>query len=321
MKRKMELVLVCAMAFTVLVGCNKKPRGGGKPTIGIPMPTKEQPIWAANGNRLVEIFSNAGYQTIIEFAEDTPERQIMQIENMITRGAKYIVTTPVDSYSLTDVCGKAKDAGVTVISEGRLIMNTENVDYYVTFDLLRMGEFLGEGIENGLGLKEGKKGPFTLEIFSGSPDDNASVPFYEGSMAVLRKYLDDGTLVVKSGQTSLDVTGTLKWDSAIAQARMDHNIFHMDGKGVAKHLDEIIKLPKLNAIQWVQGLGEDQPIMQWVPLVKKIQAAGKGVVVDLMLNELDAFMSSVSPKGIYLCIETDNLEEEQEVLKKLEKWV
>jgi putative multiple sugar transport system substrate-binding protein len=72
------------------------------------------------------------------------------------------------------------------------------------------------------GLKEGKKGPFTLEIFSGSPDDNASVPFYEGSMGVLKKYLDDGTLVVKSGQISLDVTGTLKWDSAIAQARMDN---------------------------------------------------------------------------------------------------
>lgn len=144
---------MCAMAFAVLAGCNKKAPGreGGKPTIGIAMPTKEQPIWAANGNRLVEIFSNAGYPTIIEFAEDTPERQIMQIENMITRGAKYIVTTPVDPYSLTDVCGKAKDAGVTVISEGRLIMNTENVDYYVTFDLLRMGEFLGEGIENGLG--------------------------------------------------------------------------------------------------------------------------------------------------------------------------
>lgn len=102
---------------------------------------------------------------------------------------------------------------------------------------------------------------------------------------------------------------------------MDHNIFHMDGKGVAKHLDEILKLPKINAIQWVQGLGEDQPIMQWVPLIKKIQAAGKGVVVDLMLNELDAFMLSVSPKGIYLCIETNDLTEEQEVLKKLEKWV
>jgi hypothetical protein len=101
---------------------------------------------------------------------------------------------------------------------------------------------------------------------------------------------------------------------------MDHNIFHLDGKGVARHLDRILTLPKLNAVQWVQGVGEDQPIMQWVPLIRKIQGAGKGVVVDVTTGELESFIAEVPPKGIYLCISTGSPEEEDAVLKRVEKW-
>jgi hypothetical protein len=101
---------------------------------------------------------------------------------------------------------------------------------------------------------------------------------------------------------------------------MDHNIFHLDGKGVARHLDQILTLPKLQAIQWVQGMGEDTPILQWIPLIKKIQAAGKGVVVDLTPQELEPFIAEVSAKGMYLCISTGSVEEEKAVLKRIEKW-
>jgi hypothetical protein len=101
---------------------------------------------------------------------------------------------------------------------------------------------------------------------------------------------------------------------------MEHNIFHLDGKGVARHLDQILTLPKLQAIQWVQGMGEDTPILQWIPLIKKIQAAGKGVVVDLTLDELEPFIAEVPAKGLYLCIATDSVEEECAVLKRVEKW-
>ena len=103
-------------------------------------------------------------------------------------------------------------------------------------------------------------------------------------------------------------------------SHMDHNIFHMDGKGVARHLDMILTLPKLNAIQWVQGVGDDQPILQWIPLIKKIQAAGKGVLVDLALNELEPFMGEVSPEGIYLCVPTETQEEEEAILRRLTRW-
>jgi len=100
---------------------------------------------------------------------------------------------------------------------------------------------------------------------------------------------------------------------------MTHNVFHVDGIGVAKHLDMILGIPEINAIQWVQGVGDDLPIMQWVPLIKKIQAAGKSVVVDLQISELETFMKEVKPNGILLCIAAD-LEIQPDIIKKVEKW-
>ncbi len=101
---------------------------------------------------------------------------------------------------------------------------------------------------------------------------------------------------------------------------MTHNVFHMDGKGVAQHLDDILAVPEINAIQWVQGVGDDLPIMQWVPLIKKIQSAGKGVVVDLSLPELEGFIDAVDPELLYLCIATETEEQELDVLKRISRW-
>lgn len=98
-----------------------------------------------------------------------------------------------------------------------------------------------------------------------------------------------------------------------------HNIFHLDGKGVANHIDVLLEIPEINAIQWVQGMGNDLPIMQWVPFIKKIQAAGKSVVVDLQLGELESFMAEVDPKGIFLCINAQP-EIQQDIIRKVEKW-
>ena len=98
-----------------------------------------------------------------------------------------------------------------------------------------------------------------------------------------------------------------------------HNVFHLDGKGVAKNIDQILNLPEINAIQWVQGVGDDFPIMQWIPFIKKIQAAGKSVVVDLQISELEGFIAAMDPKGLMLCIAADP-EIQPEIVKRVEKW-
>ncbi|HBH82589.1 MAG: hypothetical protein A2X05_00430 [Bacteroidetes bacterium GWE2_41_25] len=98
-----------------------------------------------------------------------------------------------------------------------------------------------------------------------------------------------------------------------------HNIFHLDGKGVARHVDIILQIKEINAIQWVQGMGMDTPILQWVPLLKKIQAAGKSLVVDIQLDEIEDFIRIMDPKGIMLCISADEAIQ-PDIIKRVEKW-
>lgn len=101
---------------------------------------------------------------------------------------------------------------------------------------------------------------------------------------------------------------------------MDHNIFHLDGKDVARHLDMILEIPEIQAIQWVQGMGVDKPILQWVPLIKKIQDAGKSVIVDLEIEELDSFMNQVNKNGIFLCIDCNKINKQKDIIEKLNNW-
>ncbi len=100
---------------------------------------------------------------------------------------------------------------------------------------------------------------------------------------------------------------------------MTHNVFHVDGKGVARHIDYLLAIPEINALQWVQGVGDDLPVMQWVKLIKKIQAAGKSVVVDLSISELDPFMKEIRPEGIFLCIAADPAIQ-PDIIRRVEKW-
>ena len=100
---------------------------------------------------------------------------------------------------------------------------------------------------------------------------------------------------------------------------MTHNVFHVDGKGVARHLDAILAEPGVHAIQWVQGVGDDLSILQWIPLIKEVQAV-KPIIVDLQKDELEPFMEQVKPEGIFLWIATESEDEELAIIKRLEKW-
>jgi putative multiple sugar transport system substrate-binding protein len=193
----------------------------GKPTVGIAMPTKSSARWIDDGNNIVKVLKERGYNTDLQYAEDDIPNQLSQIENMVTKGAKVLVIASIDGTTLSDVLKQAKGKGITVIAYDRLIRDTPNVDYYATFDNFRVGVLQAQSIEQGLKLKEGK-GPFNIELFGGSPDDNNSYFFYNGAMSVLQPYIDSGKLVVVSRQTGMDKVSTLRWDGATAQARMDN---------------------------------------------------------------------------------------------------
>lgn len=192
-----------------------------KGLIAISMPTKSSARWIADGANMVKYFKEKGYKTDLQYADDDIPNQLAQVENMVTKGSKVLVIAAIDGTTLSDVLQKAADKGVKVIAYDRLIKGSKNVDYYATFDNFQVGVLQAQSIEKALDLKAGK-GPFNIELFGGSPDDNNAFFFYNGAMSVLDTYIKSGKLVVRSKQTGMDKVGTLRWDGAVAQARMDN---------------------------------------------------------------------------------------------------
>ncbi|MEU6976888.1 multiple monosaccharide ABC transporter substrate-binding protein [Streptomyces sp. NPDC046371] len=228
--RKISAGLVAAGLVLSLAACGQSangvgdgaPKGAAKGgLVGIAMPTKSSERWINDGANMVKEFQAKGYKTDLQYGDNVVENQVSQVENMITKGAKLLVIAAVDGSSLTNVLQKAADAHIPVISYDRLIRGTANVDYYATFDNYKVGVLQGGYIVDKLGLKEGK-GPFNIELFAGSPDDNNAGFFFNGAMSVLKPYIDRKKLVVRSGQTDFNQVATLRWDGGLAQSRMDN---------------------------------------------------------------------------------------------------
>lgn len=213
--------LALALAGVATLAAGATASAQDKATVGIAMPTKSSARWIDDGNNMVKVLKERGYNTDLQYAEDDIPNQLSQVENMVTKGAKALVIAAIDGTTLSDVLKQAKAKGITVIAYDRLIRGTPNVDYYATFDNFQVGVLQAQSIEQGLGLKDGK-GPFNIELFGGSPDDNNAYFFYNGAMSVLKPYIDSGKLVVASGQMGMDKVATLRWDGATAQARMDN---------------------------------------------------------------------------------------------------
>ena len=187
--------------------------------IGVAMPTQTRQRWNQDGANMEKDLREQGYNVDLQFANNDTELQISQIANMITEGCKVIIIGAVDANALSPILDEAKNAGIKIISYDRLIMNTDAVDYYATFDNLAVGTMQGEYIEEKLGLKSGK-GPFNLEITAGSLDDNNTIFLFEGAMDVLRPYIQSGQLVVQSDQITLKQCAISHWKEDIAKERM-----------------------------------------------------------------------------------------------------
>ncbi len=248
MKKKIiSAVLSAAMVAAMLVGCGSStpaPEGGAEAPadataaeggdatataetpageggrVGVSMPTKDLQRWNQDGANMEKQLQEAGYEVDLQYASNDVPTQVSQIENMISSGAKVLVIAPIEGDSLGTVLDQAKQANVSVIAYDRLIMNSDAVNYYATFDNYMVGTKQGEYIRDQLDL-DNAKGPFNIEIFTGDPGDNNAKFFYQGAYDVIKPYIEEGKLVVKSGQVEFDKVATPEWKTDNAQARMD----------------------------------------------------------------------------------------------------
>jgi putative multiple sugar transport system substrate-binding protein len=229
-----KVLAVGFVAALVASGCNSEREGSSGEAsapvkgfaadalIGVALPSKTSENWVLAGDLFTNGLKEAGFQSDVQYAgaSTTVADQQAQITAMVTKGAKVIVIGATDAAQLSTQVEQAKKSGAVVIAYDRLIINTPNVDYYIAFDNFKVGQLQGQALLDGMKAKKAT-GPWTIELFSGSPDDNNSGVFFNGAMEVLKPLIDSGELVVGSGQTDVKQTATQGWKAENAQSRMD----------------------------------------------------------------------------------------------------
>lgn len=218
-KKILCALLSVAMVATLLVGCGGAGKAKGGKKVGVAMPTQSSERWINDGSNMKSQLEELGYTVDLQYAEDDVQAQVSQIENMIASGCNCLVIASIDSSALVNVEKQAKEAGIPVIAYDRLLMDTDAVSYYATFDNKGVGTAIGKYIVDNAGLDPAA--PKTIELFMGSPDDNNAHMLYAGLMEQIQPYLDNGALVCKSGQIDFESNNTLRWDQQTAMKRCE----------------------------------------------------------------------------------------------------
>ena len=214
----MKKILAIAICFALLVVGQAEAAGE---LVGVSMPTRVVERWIFEGDFMRDQLVAAGYTVDLQFANDQVPDQVSQIENMITRGAKFLIICPIDGAALSSVLATAKREGVLVLAYDRLLMGTEDVDYFVGFNSERIGNLMGQSLMKGIDA-DNAEGPLYIEYFAGSLDDSNTHLYFNGAVDMIKPYIDSGKVIVKSGQTSLSEVATPGWEPLVAQDRMQN---------------------------------------------------------------------------------------------------
>ena len=231
---------ICLIFCVTLLACAKGNDSRPSKMVGLSMPTESLERWDLNGHDMKSLLEKEGYTVDLEFTDNNPLIQIHQIKMMIDEGCRVLVIAPVDGYALTDVLKTAKEKGIKVISHDRLIMESDAVSYYITFNKYKVGIVQAEFLLDRLKIKKhSKKNPVYMEFFTGDYEDNNVNAYFGGAMEVLKPYIDKGIIVCPSGQTSKWQCSTPGWSTAEAQKRME-NLIVTNGYGPKnKRLDAV----------------------------------------------------------------------------------
>ncbi len=217
MNKKIVVLATAALA----VGCLSMTAYAEGEKIGVSMPTKDLQRWNQDGDNMKAELEAAGFEVDLQYASNDVQTQLSQVENMIANGDQVLVIAAIEGSSLGEALDMAKENDIPVIAYDRLLMESDAVSYYATFDNYMVGTVQGTYIVDTLDL-ENADGPFNLEITAGDPGDNNAGYFYQGAIDVLQPYIDAGKLVVPSGQIAFDEVATPTWATETAQARAEN---------------------------------------------------------------------------------------------------
>ena len=313
-KRILSLALVAVMALSLaFTGCGSKEDGAAESNgkkVGVAMPTQSSERWINDGANMKAKLEELGYEVDLQYAEDDVQAQVSQIENMIASGANCLVVASIDSSALVNVLAQAKDAGIPVIAYDRLLMDTDAVSYYASFDNEGVGTAIGEYIEAKADLANATE-PQTIEFFMGSPDDNNAVLLHKGVMGVLQKYLDNGMLVCKSGRTSFEDTCILRWSQETAQQNCENFLsgFYADEDldiccsafdGFSYGIKAALEGAGYTAENWPIITGQDAEVMAVKNIVAGTQTQSifkdTGLLADKCVTMVQAVLEGSEPE-------------------------
>ncbi len=281
--------------------------------IGICMPTQSSERWINDGNNMKKVLEEKGYEVEVQFAEDDTAQQVNQVENFVGKQVDCIVIAAVDSSVLVNAEAQAKAAGIPIIAYDRLLMDTDAVSYYATFDNVGVGRLIGNYIKENKDLDTAKANgeSYTIEFFMGSPDDNNAVLLYNGIMEVLQPYLDDGTLVCKSGRTSFEETSILRWSQEQAQSNCENILtaYYADEDldiacsafdGFAYGIKAALQGAGYTAENWPMVTGQDAEVMATKNIIDGTQTMSiykdTRLLADKCASMVDAVLQGTEPE-------------------------
>ena len=227
----MKKLIALVLAIALCISCASALADGQK--VGVSMPTKDLQRWNQDGENMQKLLEDAGYTVDLQFASNDVQQQLNQVTNMINNGCEVLVIAAIEGSSLGSALDLAKEKGIPVIAYDRLLMESDAVSYYATFDNYKVGTVQGTYIKEQLDL-DNAEGPFNIELTAGDPGDNNANFFFSGAMDVLKPYIDAGKLVVKSGQVEFTDVATPTWKTEVAQTRADGIIatYYSDGTNI-----------------------------------------------------------------------------------------
>ena len=225
MKKVLFVLLALALCLTASIASAEK--------VGVSMPTKDLQRWNQDGANMQAQLEAAGYEVDLQFASNDVQTQLSQVENMINSGCDVLVISAIEGSSLGSALALAKENEIPVIAYDRLLMDSDAVSYYATFNNYMVGTIQGTYVKDALDL-DNAEGPFNLEVTAGDPGDNNARYFYQGAIDVLMPYIESGKLVVKSGQVDFTEVATPTWATEVAQSRAENILssFYADGSNV-----------------------------------------------------------------------------------------